>query len=207
MIYLGTEYGGWLIDLDLIPEGSTIISAGVGEDISFDLELIDRKKCHIVGIDPTRKSHLFVESKTNLTNFSLIKKALASQPNDLVTMYENSNPTYVSESILPSHHSIKKFQSYHAETISLPEIFESYNNISLIKMDIEGSEYNVIKALSSIPDTVKQVCVEFHHFCTDHTLDDTQKMVDHLGQLGFTVGYQNKPNSSNPFAELTLLRK
>jgi hypothetical protein len=40
---LGTDYGGWLIDLDLIPRGSTIISAGVGEDISFDLEQCIKK--------------------------------------------------------------------------------------------------------------------------------------------------------------------
>ena len=40
---VGTQYGGWCIDLDLIPEKSTIISAGVGEDISFDKELIKLK--------------------------------------------------------------------------------------------------------------------------------------------------------------------
>ena len=44
MQYLGTEYGGWLVDLDLIPERSTIVSAGIGEDISFDLELIRQKR-------------------------------------------------------------------------------------------------------------------------------------------------------------------
>ena len=28
---VGTQYGGWCVSLDLIPEGSTVISAGVGE--------------------------------------------------------------------------------------------------------------------------------------------------------------------------------
>ena len=48
MQYLGTEYGGWLVDLDLIPERSTIVSAGIGEDISFDLELIRQKRCNVI---------------------------------------------------------------------------------------------------------------------------------------------------------------
>ena len=35
--FLGTDYGGWhFVDLNL--QGTTIISAGLGEDGSFDLE-------------------------------------------------------------------------------------------------------------------------------------------------------------------------
>ena len=37
--YMGSDYGGWSLSPDLIPESSTIISAGVGEDITFDLHL------------------------------------------------------------------------------------------------------------------------------------------------------------------------
>jgi len=207
MEYLGTEYGGWLVDLDLIPENSTVLSAGIGEDISFDLELITRKNCNIIGIDPTKKSHTFVESQLNLKNFSLIKKALDGESDTLVTMYENSNPMYVSESILPSHHSIKEFQSYIAETVSLNELFNMYDNISLIKMDIEGSEYNVIEALTRIPDSIKQICVEFHHFCTDYTIEHTQKMIKSLESFGFNKCLQNKPNSPYPYAELTFVKQ
>ena len=207
MEYLGTEYGGWLVDLNLITENSTVISAGVGEDISFDLELINRKNCNIIGIYPTRKSHKFIESKTDLENFSLIKKALDGESNTLVTMYENSNPMYVSESILPSHHSIKQFQNYIVETVSLDELFNMYDNISLIKMDIEGSEYNVIEALTGIPDSIKQICAEFHHFCTDYTIEHTQKMIKSLETFGFSKCLQNKPNSRYPYAELTFIRQ
>ena len=68
---IGTEYGGWLLNLDLVPRESTIISAGVGEDISFDTFLIDQKDCKVIGIDPTPKSHLFIENYENLHNFYL----------------------------------------------------------------------------------------------------------------------------------------
>ena len=67
---LGTDYGGWIVDLDMIPQGSTVISAGVGEDISFDLELINRYSCRVIGIDPTPKSHKFIQSQEELKNFT-----------------------------------------------------------------------------------------------------------------------------------------
>ena len=57
--------------------------------------------------------------------------------------------------------------------------------------------------LNKIPDTVKQLCIEFHHFCSDYTLEDTKNMIDKLSCLGFAKCHQNKPNS---FAEVTLTR-
>jgi FkbM family methyltransferase len=207
MEYLGTEYGGWLVDLDLIPERSTIVSAGIGEDISFDLELIKQKRCNIIGVDPTPKSHSFIERQNMLTNFLLVKKALDSESDKEIKMYKNSNPNHVSESILPSHFSVKKGESYLAKTISLQNIFEKYDDISLIKMDIEGSEYNVLNSLETIPASVKQMCIEFHHFCTDHNMDDTHKVISLLKDFGFKKHYMNNIHSSHPWAELTFVRE
>ena len=57
MIRLGTNYGGWLIPSDnIINENSIIYSAGVGEDISFDIILQSKYNCHIYLIDPTEKA-------------------------------------------------------------------------------------------------------------------------------------------------------
>ena len=145
---VGTEYGGWMIDMDLIPEGSTIVSAGVGEDISFDRVLIKEKKCKVIGIDPTLKSHVFIDNQRDLENYTLIKKALDSAHDDVIRLYKNRIPRHVSESVLTSHHSVSAFESYYTDTINLSSIFKTYSDISVIKMDIEGSEYKVIDALS-----------------------------------------------------------
>ena len=206
MKYLGTEYGGWLVDLSLIPERSTIISAGIGEDISFDLELIKKRRCNIIGVDPTPKSHLFIEKQNTLTNFLLVKKALDSESGKKIKMYKNSNPNHVSESILPSHFSVKESESYHAKTICLQDMFNKYDDVSLIKMDIEGSEYDVLNNLKDIPNSVKQMCIEFHHFCTNYHISDTHNIINLLNKLGFKKYYKNNVNSPHPLAELTFVR-
>ena len=122
-------------------------------------------------------------------------------------MYKNSNPEHVSESILSSHLSVKKGENYLAETISLRDIFEKFDDISLIKMDIEGSEYDVMDSLASIPKSVKQICIEFHHFCTDYKVEDTHRIIGLLKNFGFKKHYKNKINSPHPLAELTFVRE
>ena len=201
---VGTEYGGWMIDPDIVPEKSTIISAGVGEDISFDLAMIGNKNCKVIGVDPTPKSHKFIENHPGLDNFHLIKKALHSSSGDLIKLYKNKNPNHVSESILPNHESVLDFDSYYTETIELKEIFTDYDNISIVKMDIEGSEYDVIESLESIPNSVKQFCVEFHHFCTSKTIEDTKNMIAKMNSLGFD-NYVEKP-SHKELNEITFWR-
>ena len=53
LFYLGTEYGGWHFINDENLENSLMISAGVGEDISFDIEMINKYKIKVILIDPT----------------------------------------------------------------------------------------------------------------------------------------------------------
>ena len=201
---IGTQYGGWALDTSLVPNNSTVISAGIGEDISFDLFLIKNKNCNIIGVDPTMKSHAFIENQRGLKNFTLIKRALYSVDDDIITIYKNKIPNHVSESILQSHKSAHKFDSYYAETINLDSLFNSRDDISVIKMDIEGSEYEVIESLSAVPDSVRQFCVEFHHFCTEKTMNDTNNAISKLNGLGFKSFFE-KP-SDNKLSELTFWR-
>ena len=190
----GTQYGGWMLDLDRVPEGSTIISAGIGEDISFDLALMKKKNCKIIGIDPTEKSHRFIEAQGELKNFILVKKALTELEGDVIRLFKNSNANHVSESIMSDHHAINAFDSYLCETTSLETLFSMYDNISVVKMDIEGSEYDVIPNLKEMPNTVEQFCIEFHHFCSSKTIEDTKAIIKKMAEFGFSK-FVEKPNS------------
>ena len=201
---IGTDYGGWMINTDLVPPGSTIISAGVGEDISFDNFLIKKKNCQVIGIDPTPKSHNFIEKLNPMNNFVLIKKALSAVNDDLVEIYRNKNPDHVSESILSKHQAVKNYDYYYSETVSLNFLLEKYKNVSVIKMDVEGSEYEIIDNLKEVPETVRQICVEFHHFCSNKTIEDTYRCIEKLKSLGFE-NYVEK-QSHHKLSEVTFWR-
>jgi|GEM_PF-653478 len=181
---LGSEYGGFVVALDLIIPGSTIISAGVGEDISFDLELIRQKNCKVVGIDPCEKARKYVE-RNRYNNYEFIPKALYSRNHNSVTMYRSSRPDYVSESVSCSHRSVASSDSYQAGAISVEELLKEYPDISLLKMDIEGAEYEVLNAIEML--NIPQICLEFHHFCTSYTPQDTCKCIEHIKAIGYEV--------------------
>lgn len=192
---LGTEYGGWVVDLDSINDGDIIIGGGVGEDISFEEGLLKHKSVKIIAVDPTIKSHRFLEMKKN-SNIDLIKRAIEKEGHGKVTIYKNTNPNYVSESVSNTHDMVGS-DSYEADTVSIGELRDQYSP-SLIKIDIEGSEYNVYKECIG----VKQVCIEFHHHCmADKSLDDTKSVIKEFEDNGYTV-IDNRNN-----IELTFLKK
>lgn len=180
--YLGTEYGGWSVDLDLINEGDFIIDAGLGEDVSFLEEILKIKSVKIVGIDPTEKSHNFLASK-DLGDFTLVKKCIAKEGVKTVEMFKNKNPNHVSESYFSDHSSTGGSEKYTVSCVSLREIIDQYHP-SLVKIDIEGAEYDVLEECVG----VKQICVEFHHHCIpSKTIKDTHECLNKLLCVGYRV--------------------
>lgn len=71
LIRLGTQYGGWtFIDRPEL-HGATIISCGLGEDGSFDVEFAARYNAKVVIVDPTPAS---------IAHFNAITERLGQKP-------------------------------------------------------------------------------------------------------------------------------
>ena len=120
-----------------------------------------------------------------------------------IRIYKNSNPQWVSESITPTHHSVKTTDFYEADTISLKELLEKYNNISVLKMDIEGAEYEVLNSIERL--AVPQICIEFHHVCTDFTLEQTIHCIDRLKNMGYIIAH--RVDKGGPLHEITFVHQ
>ncbi|WP_170342715.1 FkbM family methyltransferase [Ruegeria arenilitoris] len=56
LVTLGSDYGGWTFLEDESLQGCTIVSAGLGEDASFDVEFANRYSARVVIIDPTPRA-------------------------------------------------------------------------------------------------------------------------------------------------------
>src|SRR3546814_16696357 len=59
---VGSDYGGWFLPLDLIRADWVCYAGGVGEDVTFDLGIIDRFGCQGFAFDPTPRAIAYVES-------------------------------------------------------------------------------------------------------------------------------------------------
>jgi len=137
---------------------------------------------NVVGVDPTKKSHdyLFINP---VQNMELLKMAIGKNGQLNVHLFKNNNPNHVSESCYADHQSTRGMESYSVKCISFQELIEKYKP-SLIKMDIEGTEYDVLHECIG----VKQICVEFHHHCIpSKSKYDTEKCIEFMSENGYSV--------------------
>ena len=187
---LGTKYGGWSIPLDdKLDKNSIIYSGGVGEDMSFDLKLEDKYRCKIFLIDPTKRAikHYeevkeFYNTKINnfsgniqsdylyniidldpdFNNYTYINKGLYREKTKL-KFYKQTNPNYVSQSLVNNMYGNDYDE---VEVDSIKNIMKTYNHskIDLLKLDIEGSEIDVLNNMLDDEIYPKYLCIEFDLF-------------------------------------------
>lgn len=63
LIRLGSEYGGWcFLDDPASLRNSIIVSAGLGEDASFDIEFANKYDAKVLVVDPTPRAIIHFNS-------------------------------------------------------------------------------------------------------------------------------------------------
>jgi FkbM family methyltransferase len=191
LVRLGSVYGGWTFENKKELYGSTILSCGLGEDASFDIEFANMYNAKIIIVDPTPRSKVhynnIIQSLGNLkkTNYKktgnqdvnsydlfniknenliLIEKALYNKDNESIKFYKPPVKTEISHSINNWQNNYSKATDFiEVPTITIKSIMKAHNikNLSLLKIDIEGAEIEVIENM--FEDNIKpmQICIEF----------------------------------------------
>ncbi|MDB4100227.1 FkbM family methyltransferase [Amylibacter sp.] len=190
--HLGTPYGGWSFVDEKNLHGCTIVSAGLGEDASFDIEFASKYNAKVIIVDPTPRaiSHFekIIEAMGNTSkrqyseggcqpidaynlsdvtedNFTLITKALWNKNTNL-KFFEPTNPNHVSHSIVNYQNNYaENTKSIEVEAVTLDslliDLFLDKSVISLMKLDIEGAEIEVIERCIEVGIMPRQILVEF----------------------------------------------
>ena len=158
---LGSEYGGWTFNPTLLGPASVVYSAGVGDDISFDLGLIERFGVTVHAFDPTPKSIEWLRSRSLPKQLVVHEYGIA--PRDgVATFYRPENPAHMSLSV------VERASPTATDSLPVRELSGimrelGHSSIDLLKIDIEGSEYEVLEDLVARALPVRQLLVEYHH--------------------------------------------
>ena len=78
-IWYGNSYGGFYLNPNSIKSGGVIYSFGIGEDISFDMSVIEKHNSLVFGFDPTPKSIEWISKKNPLKNFTFYPFGIAEK--------------------------------------------------------------------------------------------------------------------------------
>ena len=181
---LGNPGADWWIPLGFIDKNSICYSGGVGQDVSFDLELIKKYGTIIHAFDPTPKSIAFIKEKVTKKqkNFHFYPIGIWKN-NSEQKFYFPKNNEHVSHSIVNLQ---KTNQYFVADCKTIKKIMSELNHkkIDLLKIDIEGAEYVVLEKMIKDKISPKIICVEFDQ------PTQTQKilsMVNNLSKHGYSL--------------------
>jgi len=190
LVRMGSVYGGWTFLHRPALQGVPIISAGLGEDASFDIEFAARYQGRVILVDPTPRAITHFKnicqgfgraaqesyasngcqpvaaydlSSLGESNFSLVSKALWTGE-DQVKFFAPPETSHVS-------HSISNYQNSYARgtpfievaSTTVRAIMDEYGltDLELIKLDIEGAETAVISNMLESGIFPNQILVEF----------------------------------------------
>lgn len=162
--WFGNQYGGFYIHPDQLNSKSIVYSLGIGTDISFDMELINTFQCEVFGFDPTPKSIKWVKDNVQNKKFKMSEYGI-SHTSGKMTFYLPKNKEHVSGSIEPVK-TVNQSNALSLEFKTLKEALEANNHkyLDLLKMDIEGAEYDVLAYILQTGIQINQIVVEFHPY-------------------------------------------
>jgi FkbM family methyltransferase len=193
--YHGTEYGGYMICPDGLHADSIVYAFGLGGDISFELSIIDKYGLTVAAFDPSPESIRFVKSEPRPEQLKLYEYGLADY--DGIARFA---PLFLDHSKrrqrkrISNNYTILDMPASESAAVEFPvhrlqTVMDllGHDHIDILKLDIEGAEYAVIKDLVQADKPIDQILVEVHHRFKSLDVTDTRNLIRTLNEKGYKI--------------------
>jgi FkbM family methyltransferase len=173
----------WTIVTRGLHPDAVIYSGGVGEDITFEQELIRKFGVKVHIFDP---SPVATHTISRANNDSLLFRPVGLAAS-----------TTAKFSIGGGTDSTTWLKAGGNETLPCTSLAQEmaingHDSIDLLKIDIEGFEYEVLEACLAENIPIKQICVEFHDFFPEIPKARTKAMIRTLESQGFDLIHRHR---------------
>jgi len=194
---LGSVYGGWTIVPELLDTNSVVYSVGVGNDISFDLEVIERYGATVHGFDPSPRAIEWLATQDLPASYIFHPWGLSNLDGTAEFYAPISGGMYsLHNEQLKEELTQTQVTMYRLSTIVKCLGTEK---IDLLKIDVEGAEYDLLPDLIDSPTPIKQLMIEFHHRIGIESLATTIRYVNRLRDAGFQLFHVSETSSEFSF--------
>jgi FkbM family methyltransferase len=218
LVRLGTKQCSWVLPARTVQAGGTAVCVGAGEDISFDVEL-NKRGFHVHTLDPTPRSKKHVEkvleavqenkpmringsrsdydfSGFDTRRFSYLDVGVWEKDTTM-RFYSPQDKDHVSHSIVNLQQTKDYFEARCLTMESLARLL-NLNEFTLLKLDIEGAEYSVLRSLVTRGPLPHVLCVEFDEIripLDAGYLDRIQESVQMLKNAGYKFAHLDNANA------------
>lgn len=182
-------------------ERPVIYSFGVGKGNSFDIQLLDQVGGCAYAFDPTPKSINWVKNNSKQDVRYLFYPYGLSYKDKKENFYLSENRNFVSGSTVRRKGLTGKPIQVEMKRLKTIMYELGHTHLDLLKMDIEGSEFEVIPDILASGCKFDQLCIEIHNrfFRDGNSL--SKKLIQSLNEYGYKVAYV-----SENYEELTFVR-
>jgi FkbM family methyltransferase len=158
---LGSQACGWVVPVDLIDSSWTCWCVGAGPDVTFDLALVERFGARVRSFDPFHVFREMAEGEAgDDPRYSFHEVAVAAADGPLM-MYGRQDLEAGSVSAVNLYDARQSFERPGRTLASLKAELGD-ERVDLLKLDIEGSEYDVLAGADLRALGVRVLCVELH---------------------------------------------
>jgi len=182
--------GGWWFTPEGLGSDSIVYSLGVGDDIEFDISLIKKYGVRVHAFDPTPSSIDMLDGRDLPQQFEFHPWAVTAADGSL-TFYPRLKKDGTKSDVMYTMiaEDETREDAIEVPAYSLSTICEKlgHQQIDLMKMDIEGAEYEVLDGLLASPIKPTQLLVEFHHRFPGIGLEKTTDVIEQLRDSGYKV--------------------
>lgn len=199
------KFGVWAVCPELLHEGGVVYSLGVGEDIDFDLAMIEKKQMQIHAFDPTPNSVDWLEQQGLPAAFHFHPWAVAEKDGSFLLyprLLKNGSRSETMYTLLPEGADTQAAVEVPAKTLATIVQDLGHDWVDVLKMDIEGAEYGVLDGLLTSSLRPGQLLIEFHHRHAGLDKSQTVAAIDALRSAGYGLA-----DISSSGREFTLVLK
>lgn len=180
---LGTLYGGWTIPLTGLDPSWVCYCVGIGGDVSFDLELIGRFGVTVRAVDPVEDYIVDARQKAGKEpRFSAHRFAVtaADGPVRLQVTHDAGSRSVSAAGLYES----QDFTEAPGRT--LPSLMRELDDerVDLLKLDIEGAEYEVVPSLDLPALGVRVFCTQLHE---NGSVAQARSLIAHVERQGYRL--------------------
>jgi hypothetical protein len=152
--------GGYIVDKRIVQLTEKIITCGLNDDWEFEKHFLRiNPSCEVTAYDHTVNKKFWIKRfKKDIIHFFLFKKLRLRKIISIFKYYDYINFFKRKN----KHYELKiGSQNIKNKEITINEILNGHDNL-ILKIDIEGSEYKILKQILSNAKKINTLLIEFH---------------------------------------------
>ncbi|MCA9177789.1 MAG: FkbM family methyltransferase [Planctomycetales bacterium] len=181
----GGERGGWPVLPELLHRDAVVYSFGVGDNIAWDLGMIEQFGVTVHAFDPTPESVAWFEAQDTPPALQFHACGL-SHRDGLLEFYPPKKPGRMHYSQDRQKFTRSSHQKVSCPVRRLATIAAElgHTRIDVLKLDIEGSEFDAIPELLGAGLPIGQLLVEIHYNHPTRSFQEGMQLIQRIKQAG-----------------------